>query len=78
MMLGTFKQNYPRGLVLKVIVAVINTKTTEGKQCWPNENQTSMRIEIVPQCLSFLKFLWSVSKEICSLNVLLKVYQCGI
>lgn len=29
--LGTFKQNYPRGLVLEVIVAVINTKALEGK-----------------------------------------------
>lgn len=67
--LGTFKQNYPRGLVLEVIVAVIKTETLEGKQCWANENQTLMRIEIVPQYLSFLKSLWSISKEICSLNV---------
>lgn len=65
-------------MVAEVIVTVINTKTLEGKQCWPNENQTSVCIEMVQQCLSFLKSLWLVSMEICSLNVLLKVCQCRI
>lgn len=70
--LGTFKQNYPGGFVTEVIVAVINTKTLEEKQCWTNENQTSIRIELVLKCLSFLISLWLVSMDICRLNVLLK------
>lgn len=37
--LGTFKQ-----IVTEVVVAVMNNKTLEEKQYWPNENETSIRI----------------------------------